>query len=112
MIMRWIFAFFLIFVGIYLLKGSTSRLIAIRRILFTIFVLAGITSLVFQNYWTSLSKFLGVESGTALLTYLVTFSFISYVISTYKWRREFEHKLTLLAREKALQNFANENDRE
>jgi len=99
MIMRWIFAIFLVIVGFYLLKKSTARHLAIRRILFLLFVFAGLVSLVFQDYWIKISEFLGVESGTALLTYLVTFTFIAYVISSYTWRRELEEKLTALTRE-------------
>ncbi len=104
MIMRWIFAIFMVSVGFYLLNKSTARHIAIRRIMFLLFVLAGLVSLLFQNYWTEVSEFLGVESGTALLTYLVTFAFTATVISNYTWRRELEEKITTLAREITILN--------
>lgn len=98
MIMRWIFAGFLIGTGIYLMRGNSSRHLAIRRLTFLVFILAGITSLVFADYWTKVSQFLGVESGTALLTYLVTFAFIASVISNYRWRREQEIRIVELSR--------------
>lgn len=104
MIMRWIFALFLVATGIYLLKGNSASHLAIRRILFFLFVLSGITSILFANTWTNLSQFLGVENGTALLTYFLTFSFIGYVISNFRWRREIENKLVILTRELALNN--------
>ena len=109
MMMRWIFAIFMIGVGFYLLKKSTARNLAIRRILFVLFVFAGLVSLLFQNYWAKVSEFLGVESGTALLTYLVTFTFIASVISNYAWRRELEEKITTLAREIAILNSEKNN---
>lgn len=105
MIMRTLFAIFLISTGFYLVLGQTTKHIAMRRILFLIFVGLGFTSIVFQDLWTNLSTSLGVENGTALLTYLVTFSFISYVISSYKWRRKIESKIVVLVRKQAIDDF-------
>jgi len=100
--MRWIFAFFLISVGIYLMRGTSLRNLAIRRLLFFGFVMAGFVSLIFANEWTKISSLLGVESGTALLTYLVTFSFIGFVISNFRWRQQHEERIVELARRVAL----------
>lgn len=100
--MRWIFASFLILTGIYLLKGGSSRQLAIRRLGFLFFVFAGISSLLFTSQWSQLSQLLGVSSGTSLLTYLVTFAFISSTISNYRWRREQEERIVRLSREIAL----------
>lgn len=102
MIMRWIFAAFLIATGIYLIRGNSSRHLALRRLTFLVFILAGIASLVFAEHWTRLSQFLGVESGTALLTYLVTFAFIASIISNYRWRREQEIRIVELSRKISL----------
>lgn len=103
MIMRWIFATFLVATGFYLLKGGSSRHLAIRRLAFLGFVLAGISSLIFDEQWSRLSRTLGVSSGTALLTYLVTFAFISSTISNYRWRREQEERIVELSRHLAIQ---------
>jgi hypothetical protein len=102
--MRWIFAIFMIGTGIYLLRGNSSRHVAIRRLTFLLFIILGIVSLLFADYWTKVSQFLGVENGTALLTYLVTFAFISNVISNYRWRRFIEQQIVELAREIALKS--------
>lgn len=110
MIMRWIFAIFLVATGFYLLRGGSSRHLAIRRLAFLGFVLAGISSLLFVDQWSQLSRALGVSSGTALLTYLVTFAFISSTISNYRWRREQEERIVELARNVALQNAKNLNN--
>lgn len=102
--MRWIFAIFMIAVGIFLIRSDSSRHLAIRRLLFMLFVFLGLLSLIFQDSWTNLARFLGVESGTALLTYLVTFSFISYVITSFRWKRNLEAKLVQLTREITLKS--------
>jgi hypothetical protein len=102
--MKWIFAGFLIATGIYLIRGNTSRHIAIRRLIFTGFILVGISIILFADFWTKLSKSLGVGSSTQLLTYLVTFGFISSTISNYRWRREQELRLVELARTIALKD--------
>ena len=108
MIMRWIFAIFMVAVGIFLIRSDSTRHLAIRRILFMLFVILGLLSLIFQDSWTNLARLLGVESGTALLTYLVTFSFISYVISSFRWKRKLEAKLVQLTREIAIKNQASD----
>lgn len=109
MIMRWIFSIFLVSTGIYLLKGNSTRHLAIRRIFFVFFIVAGISSIIFENKWTTISQLLGVESGTALLTYLVTFSFIGATISNYRWRKEQEERIVELARQLTL-NIDNKNN--
>ena len=103
--MRWILATFLLFTGLYIILGQTTRHVALRRFLFVVFVTLSFVSIFLREYWTKLSKFLGVENGTALLTYLLTFGFISYVISSYKWRRNQEEKLVTIARKQALIEF-------
>jgi hypothetical protein len=105
MMMRFIFATFLVATGFYLILGNTTRHIAVRRLLFLLLILLGFISIVFQNFWTFVSTKLGVGSGTALLTYLVAFGFISYVISSYKWRRALEEKLVIVARQQAIKEF-------
>ena len=98
MIMRWIFASFIIIAGIYLVRVQSTRNLAIRRLTFVAFVLIGISSLVFKDAWAKISDFLGVESGTSLLTYFVTFAFIFSVISSYQWRKNLETKVAELTR--------------
>jgi uncharacterized membrane protein len=99
MIMRWVMAIFLVAIGFYLLRNNSSRHLAFRRLLFVLFITAGLASLIFRDSWTKLSNFMGVESGTSLLTYMVTFAFIAYVISTYRWKREMENRFIILTRE-------------
>jgi len=108
MIMRYIFAGFLILTGIYLLKGSSSRHLAIRRLAFLTFVFAGVASLLFVDQWSKVSNSLGVSSGTSLLTYLVTFAFIASTISNYRWRREQEERVVELSRKIALDKFSSD----
>jgi hypothetical protein len=72
--------------------------------MFTGFILAGLISIIFADYWTTISQRLGVENGTALLTYLVTFSFIGSAISNYRWRKDQESKIVELARKIALKD--------
>jgi presenilin-like A22 family membrane protease len=105
MMMRFIFASFLVATGFYLILGQTTRHIAVRRLLFLLLIVLGIVSIIFQNFWTDISVKLGVGNGTALLTYLVAFGFISYVISSYKWKRTQEEKLVVLARQQAIKEF-------
>lgn len=107
MIMRWIIAGFLMSVGFYLVAGKTTRHLAIRRLLFVVFIFAGFGSLIFKDAWSRLAVYLGVGNGAELLTYLVTFVFISYVVSTYRWKRAFEEKIAKLTRELALQTAKN-----
>lgn len=104
MTMRWIFATFLILTGIYLIRGNSSRHLAIRRIMFISFILTGLISIIFADSWTTISQKLGVENGTALLTYLVTFAFIGSVISNYRWRKDQESRIVELARKIALKD--------
>ena len=105
MMMRFIFSIFLVATGFYLILGQTTRHIAVRRILFVALILLGLISIVFQNFWTEISVKLGVGSGTALLTYLVAFSFISYVITSYKWKRSQEEQIVSLARSLAISEY-------
>ena len=102
--MRWIFAGFLIATGIYLMRGNSSRHLAIRRIMFLAFSIIGLSILLFADFWTSVSRSLGVGSSTQLLTYLVTFAFIASTISNYRWRREQEQRIVDLARQIALKD--------
>jgi hypothetical protein len=107
MIMRSIFSIFLVLLGFYLVLGQTTRHIAVRRMLFLILILLGFVSIIFQDLWTNISVKLGVENGTALLTYLIAFGFISYVITTYKWKRSQEDQIVALARRLAINEFLN-----
>ncbi len=107
--MRLIFSTFLVATGFYLILGQTTRHIAVRRLLFVLLILTGFISIVFQNFWTEISVKLGVGSGTALLTYLVAFSFISYVITSYKWKRAQEDQIASLARSLAISEFKSNN---
>lgn len=101
--MRWIFAGFLILTGIYLMRGNSSRHLAIRRMMFLAFVVVGFSILLFAEFWTRFSQSLGVGSSTQLLTYLVTFAFIASTISNYRWRREQEQKIVELSRKISLE---------
>jgi hypothetical protein len=105
MIMRFIFAVFMVATGFYLVLGQTTRHIAVRRLLFLLLILLGFISIVFQDFWTRVSAELGVGSGTALLTYLVAFGFISYVITSYKWKRSQEDQIASLARSLAISEY-------
>lgn len=104
MTMRLIFAGFFIVTGIYLMRGTSSRHLAIRRLMFLGFVLVGLSILLFADFWTKISLSLGVGSSTQLLTYLLTFAFIASTISNYRWRREQEQRIVELARKITLKS--------
>lgn len=84
------------------MRGNSSRHLAIRRLMFLGFALVGLSILLFADFWTRVSRSLGVGSSTQLLTYLITFAFIASTISNYRWRREQEQKIVELARQIAL----------
>jgi hypothetical protein len=100
--MRLIFSAFVIATGFYLAFGNSSRHLAIRRILFLSFILVGLSILLFADFWTRVSRYLGVGSSTQLLTYLLTFAFITSTISNFRWKREQERKTVEIARQIAL----------
>lgn len=102
MTMRWIFALFLILTGFYLTRGNSTTHLAIRRLSYSFFIFAGLASIIFADSWTKISVALGVENGTALLTYLVTFTFIASIISNSRWRKFQEQRIVDLARKIAI----------
>lgn len=81
--------------------GSDSHL-AIRRILFGVFVLAAILSVLFPQWLTWLANLVGVGRGTDLLLYALVLVFLVFVWTQYRRNTALQRQLTLLARKVAL----------
>lgn len=81
--------------------GSDSHL-AIRRILFGVFVIAAILSVLFPQWLTWLANLVGVGRGTDLLLYALVLVFLVFVWTQYRRNTALQRQLTLLARKVAL----------
>ena len=81
--------------------GSDSHL-AIRRILFGVFVIAAILSVLFPQWLTWLANLVGVGRGTDLLLYALVLVFLVFVWTQYRRNIALQRQLTLLARKVAL----------
>jgi hypothetical protein len=81
--------------------GSDNHL-AIRRILFGVFVVAAILSVLFPQWLSWLANLVGVGRGTDLLLYALVLVFLIFVWTQYRRNTALQRQLTLLARKVAL----------
>lgn len=81
--------------------GADSHL-AIRRLLFGVFVLAAILSILFPQWLTFVANLIGVGRGTDLLLYALILMFLAFVYTQSRRNAEQQRRLTLLARKLAL----------
>ena len=89
--------------------GSDSHL-AIRRILFGVFVVAAILAVLFPQWLTWLANLVGVGRGTDLLLYALVLVFLVFVWTQYRRNIALQRQLTLLARKVALLEAGAEKD--
>jgi hypothetical protein len=89
--------------GVFVMRrtGSDSHL-AIRRLLFGLFVLAAILSVLFPQWLSWLARLVGVGRGTDLLLYALVVVFLVFVFTQYRRNIALQRQLTLLARKVAL----------
>ena len=85
-----------------LLPERGSRRLAIKRIALLLFFGALALGVAFPGVVDILAKFLGVGRGTDLLLYALLVVFIGQSISTARRGRQFERRITLLARRAAM----------
>jgi len=98
----------LLVLGYFILRrpGSDSHQ-ALRRILFGMFVLAAILSVLFPQWLSWLARLVGVGRGTDLLLYALVVVFLVFVYTQYRRNAAIQRQLTLLARRIALQDARN-----
>ena len=90
--------------------GSDSHL-ALRRILFALFVIAAILSVLFPEWLSWLANLVGVGRGTDLVLYGLVVVFMVFVFTQYRRNVALQRQLTLLGRRIALLD-AREQERE
>ncbi|HWM17033.1 MAG TPA: DUF2304 domain-containing protein, partial [Microbacterium sp.] len=81
--------------------GSDSHL-ALRRILFALFVIAAVLSVLFPQWLSWLANLVGVGRGTDLVLYALVVVFLVFVFTQYRRNVALQRQLTLLARRIAL----------
>jgi hypothetical protein len=81
--------------------GADSHL-AIRRLLFGVFVLVAIVSILFPQWLTWVANLVGVGRGTDLLLYALVLMFLVFVYTQSRRNAAHQRRLTLLARRLAL----------
>lgn len=87
--------------------GADSHL-AIRRLLFGLFVLVAVLSILFPQWLTWVANLVGVGRGTDLLLYTLVLMFLVFVYTQSRRNAAQQRKLTLLARKLALIQAASE----
>jgi hypothetical protein len=81
--------------------GADSHL-AIRRLLFGLFILVAILSILFPQWLTWVANLIGVGRGTDLLLYALVLMFLLFVYSQSRRNAAQQRRITLLARRIAL----------
>jgi len=95
-----------------MLNRSTAgaRHEAVRRLMLVAFVALALVAVLFPPFLTSVAQVVGVGRGADLLLYGLTVTFLGYVAASYRRLRQMEHRLTVLAREVALQHPSTRQD--
>lgn len=81
--------------------GADSHL-AIRRLLFAMFVLVAVISILFPQWLTWVANLVGVGRGTDLLLYALVLMFLVFVYTQSRRSAAQQRRITLLARRLAL----------
>ncbi|WP_310018312.1 DUF2304 domain-containing protein [Microbacterium resistens] len=81
--------------------GADSHL-AIRRMLYGVFVLVAILSILFPEWLTWAANLIGVGRGTDLLLYVLVLMFLVFVYTQSRRNAADQRRLTMLARQVAL----------
>lgn len=98
--------------GVFVMRrtGGDSHL-AIRRILFGLFVLAAVLSVLFPQWLSWLARLVGVGRGTDLMLYALVVVFLVFVFTQYRRNLALQRDITRLARRLALLDAKAEEDR-
>ena len=89
--------------------GADSHL-AIRRLLYGLFVLVAVLSILFPQWLTWVANLVGVGRGTDLLLYALVLMFLVFVYTQSRRNAAQQRRLTLLARRLALMQAAADED--
>lgn len=81
--------------------GADNHL-AIRRLLFGLFVLVAVLSILFPQWLTWVANLVGVGRGTDLLLYALVVMFLVFVYTQSRRNTAQQQRITLLARRLAL----------
>jgi hypothetical protein len=81
--------------------GSDSHL-ALRRLVFGLFALAAILSVLFPQWLTWVARLVGVGRGTDLLLYGLVVIFLVFVYTQYRRNTALQRQVTILARRIAI----------
>lgn len=81
--------------------GADSHL-AIRRMLYGVFVLVAVLSILFPQWLTWVANLVGVGRGTDLLLYALVLMFLVFVYTQSRRNAAQQRSITLLARKLAL----------
>lgn len=89
-------------VAIYFLSNTNQRAQAYKKVAIIAFFIIGALTLLFPWVSDDIAKFLGIESGTALVLYVVIFAVIYLFISVSLERRRNQQKIATLVRKIAI----------
>ncbi|WP_353112154.1 DUF2304 domain-containing protein [Microbacterium sp.] len=90
--------------------GADSHL-AIRRLLMLVFALGTILAIMFPQMLTWIARAIGVGRGTDLLLYVLVMVFLASVYTQHRRHVAHQRQLTLLARQVALLDAAQREQR-
>jgi hypothetical protein len=91
------------------LRDSSGRLLAVRRLVGLAFVLAAIGAVLFPNGLTWVANLVGVHRGTDLLLYGSIVVFLFTTFAAYQRIHHLEKQITQLARELALRSMPSDS---
>ncbi len=88
--------------GFFMRRTGADSHLAIRRIIFGIFVLIALLAVIFPQWLTWFAQLVGVGRGTDLLLYMLCMIFLAFVYTQFRRNAEMQQKVTRLARAIAL----------
>lgn len=90
-------------IGVFFMRrtGADSHL-AIRRLVFAVFVIGAVGSILFPQWLTWVANLIGVGRGTDLLLYAFVMMFLVFVYTQSRRNAAQQGRITLLARHLAL----------
>ncbi len=103
MLIQFILIVVIVVLGVVLMRrtGRDTHL-ALRRLLFGLFVLAAVLSVLFPQWLSWLANLLGVGRGTDLLLYALVLFFTGFVVTQHRRNAALQRSITVLARRLAL----------
>lgn len=91
--------------------GSDSHL-ALRRLVFAVFALVAVLSVLFPQWLSWVARLVGVGRGTDLLLYGLVVIFFVFVYTQYRRNVALQRQVTILARKVALLEARTDDDAE